>query len=127
MQLGWRPLQLGWRPLQLGWRSEAIAARLEAIAARLEAIAAMLEATAARMEAIAGVGPSTCQTVHLCKQMTWEGAFNPEPWIHTVGEGSSISLAGRAWIFDSKLMAYSCTTWLTGQKFCLIGAHLDFL
>lgn len=56
--------------------------------------------------------------------MAWEGACSSEPWTRLVPDGGSISLSGKAWFFDAKMEAHSCTSWIHGQHFFLRGARL---
>ena len=50
--------------------------------------------------------------------------FDPEPWIEMVCDGSSVTVAGRAWFYDQVRDAYHCTSVLHEQKFLLQGIRL---
>ena len=51
-------------------------------------------------------------------------AFDPEPWLGTIPDGTSVNVAARAWYRDSTKGAYHCTTALRGQVFLLQGVEL---
>ena len=51
--------------------------------------------------------------------------FDPEPWIESLGDGSLLSVSGRAWFYDQARQAYHCTSVLHEQKFYLQGIQLQ--
>ena len=72
--------------------------------------------------------PHIClQLVRLRRPMSRGGntpIFDPEPWLGSLQDGATVSVAGRAWLGDSKDRIYRCCTSLKNQQFLLSGVQL---